>query len=597
MSENEETGAGSGEVTMVDSGSEGGEPDVTPVGAESDTVQPEAPPAEEESAAPAEVATVAETTPDTGTEWGAEATPVAELTPAAEEAPGEAAAVPDDAAILRSDTPAADSSLAASYEAGWVVPPPAGDVWTARPWVNPEEREAEGKAARKRVPRASQATFEPARERDPIAILEAQEADRLPELLPLRHARMAESAFAYYRGTPAVMAFDLSTTPRTDILVQASGDAHLSNFGLFGSPERSLVFDANDFDETLPAPWEWDVKRLAASIVVAGRGNGFGPNQNRVAAMATVRAYREWIARYAGMGLLEVWYAKLTDTDILAAGEATGLLGGREGTARRRVVETFFSKARQRDQMRAFGALTTVVDGRRVILDDPPVVQHVDIPDTTATLEAVFNTYRATLAENRRDFLERYRFVDLALKVVGVGSVGTRCFVMVLEGRDEEDPLILQAKQAEASVMKPYVERSRKLNHGERVVVGQRAMQATPDIFLGWSRGPLGRDYYFRQLWDMKGSVEITTLRPEGLGFYGGICARSLARAHARTGDAVAIAAYLGTRDTFDGAVADFSEAYAEQNERDYRAFVAAIRAGRVSSGEGGRVSVEGSSS
>jgi uncharacterized protein (DUF2252 family) len=481
-----------------------------------------------------------------------------------------------------------DKATAAAYDAAWQADlPPQGPTWTARPWVNPEERAARGREARRRVPRASHAPFEPGPGRDPIAILAAQEQDRLQELVPLRHERMAESPFAYYRGTPAVMAFDLAATPRSDILVQASGDAHLSNFGLFASPERTLVFDANDFDETLPGPWEWDVKRLAASIVIAGRANGFTAAQNRAATMATVRGYRQWMARYAGMRLLDVWYAQITDADIREAGEATGMLAGRTGAERRARLEKVFTKARQRDGMRAFESLTAVVDGRRVILEDPPVVTHVEMPGGAASFEKVFTDYRATMPENRRDFLERYRFVDWALKVVGVGSVGTRCFIFVLEGRDEHDPLILQAKEATASVMEPYVESSGHTNHAQRVVVGQQLMQATSDIFLGWTRGPGGRDFYLRQLWDMKGSVDTTTLLPPGLGFYGGLCGWSLARAHARTGDAAAISAYLGTSDRFDGAIADFSEIYADVNQRDYEVYLAAIKAGRVSTPAG----------
>jgi uncharacterized protein (DUF2252 family) len=475
------------------------------------------------------------------------------------------------------------SPTPAALDAAWAVVPPSGDAWTARPWVHPSERAEAGKAARQRVPRVSHAEFTPRPDRDPIAILAAQEEDRLQDLVPLRHERMAESPFAYYRGTPAVMAFDLADTPRTDIEVQASGDAHISNFGLFASPERTLVFDANDFDETLPGPWEWDVKRLATSVVIAGRANGFSPAAVREATMQAVRGHRQWIGRYAGMRLLEVWYSSITEADLRDAGEATGLLRGRAGVARRKRFDAIFSKARQRDGMRAFESLTGVVDGRRVILDDPPVVTHIGIEGQAAVLEKIFTAYRATLAESRRDFLERYRFVDFARKVVGVGSVGTRCFILVLEGRDENDPLILQAKEATASVLEPHYSPSLHTNHAERVVVGQRLMQATPDIFLGWTKGPAGRDYYMRQLWDMKGSVDTTILQPPGLGFYGGICGWALARAHARSGDSVAISAYLGTSDTFDGAIADFAEAYADVNARDHAAYVAAIEAGNVS--------------
>ncbi len=469
-------------------------------------------------------------------------------------------------------------------DAVWNVAPPSGPAWTARPWVHPIERAEAGKAARKRVPRASHAAFEPRPDRDPIAILAAQETDRLPDLLPLRHERMGESEFPYYRGTPAVMAFDLATAPRTDILVQASGDAHISNFGLFASPERALVFDANDFDETLPGPWEWDVKRLAASVIIAGRTNGFSAKQSREATMAGVRGYRQWMARYAAMRLIDVWYASLTEVDIREAAEATGALQGRDAASRRARFDAIFSKARRRDGMRAFESLTGIVDGRRVILDDPPFVTHVEVDQAGgASLEKAFTDYRASMPENRRDFLERYRFVDFALKVVGVGSVGTRCFILVLQGRDENDPLILQAKEATASVLEPHFAPSVHDHHGQRVVVGQQLMQATSDIFLGWTRGPGGRDFYMRQLWDMKGSVDTTTLQPMGLGFYAGICGRALARSHARSGDAVAISAYLGSSDAFDSAIADFSEAYADVNARDHAAYVAAIEAGKVS--------------
>jgi uncharacterized protein (DUF2252 family) len=479
-----------------------------------------------------------------------------------------------------------DEKKAEELEAAWQGDrQPQGAEWTARPWVEPAARAEKGKAARAQVPRTSHAAFEPAVDRDPIAILEAQEEDRLKQLVPLRHARMAESAFAYYRGTPAVMAFDLASTPNSGIIVQASGDAHLSNFGLFASPERTLVFDTNDFDETLPGPWEWDVKRLAASMVIAGRANGFSAAQNRAVTMATVRGYRQWMARYATMRLLEVWYASITELDIREAGLASGMLTGREAKVRRERLEAIFSKARQRDGMRAFEKLTAIVDDRRVILEDPPVVTHLE--GDVSALQKVFTDYRATMPENRRDFLERYRFVDIALKVVGVGSVGTRCFIILLQGRDENDPLIMQAKEATASVMEPHLGASVHPHHGQRVVVGQQLMQGVSDILLGWTTGPAGRHFYIRQLWDMKGSVETTTLQPPGMGFYGALCGWSLARAHARTGDATAISAYLGTSDRFDGAIADFAETYADVNARDYAAYVAAIEAGRVSVPEG----------
>jgi uncharacterized protein (DUF2252 family) len=479
----------------------------------------------------------------------------------------------------------AGPALAGALASAWAPAAPDGDLWTPRPWVPLEERRAAGRAARKRVPRSSQATLELAPDRDPLMILRAQEQDRLADLIPLRHARMAESPFAYYRGTPAVMAADLGRTPRTDIIVQAGGDSHCGNFGLFASPERRLVFDANDFDETLPAPWEWDVKRLTASIVIAGRANGFDARQNRTVAMETVRSYREWMTRYAGMHLLDVWYAHIGESEIRAALDlaiARSSPSRRVAAHGRASLEAIFRRAKGRDQLKAAAALTRMVDGRRVLVDQPPVLRHVELADGPRVLAQVFEAYRATMTDNRREFLERYRFADWALKVVGVGSVGTRCFVVVLIGSDDDDPLVLQAKEATASVLEGHFDGSVYANHGQRVVAGQRVMQATPDIFLGWARGPGGRDYYFRQLWDMKGSVDTSSLGLQGLGFYGSLCAWSLARAHARSGDAAAIASYLGTADTFDGAIADFSEAYADVNARDHRAFVEAITSGVV---------------
>jgi uncharacterized protein (DUF2252 family) len=342
------------------------------------------------------------------------------------------------------------------------------------------------------------------------------------------------------------------------------------------------VFDVNDFDETLPGPWEWDLKRLAASVIIAGRANGFRPADNRAATMAGVRAYRTWMARYATMDLLDVWYSQITAETIRQSLEATKLGQGPSGAQRSRNLESIFSRARSRDRLRAFNALTTVVDGRRVIKDEPPFIQHVEIPGGAPFLARVFSDYRASMAEDRREFLERYRFVDFALKVVGVGSVATRCFVVLLEGRDDDDPLLLQVKEATESVMEPYVGKSPHRNHGARVVIGQRLMQGTPDIFVGWARGA-ERDFYFRQLWDMKGSVDTAKLVPAGLGLYANLCGWALARSHARSGDATAIAAYLGTSDVFDSAIADFAEAYADQNERDHAAYMAAIAAGRLS--------------
>ncbi len=481
---------------------------------------------------------------------------------------------------------APDAALAAVYDAVWRAEPlPEETRWTARPWVAPSDRAAEGRTARDRVPRPSHAAFTPRPGRDPIAILAAQEADRLQELVPLRHERMAASPFAYYRGTPAVMAFDLADTPRCGILVQASGDAHIANFGLFASPERTLVFDANDFDETLTGPWEWDVKRLATSVVIASRENGYSSApQTRQATLETVRTYRQWMARYATMRLVDIWYATITDGVDPRGG---GVRRAAPGTVRQGPAGAPRGPLQQGTPARRDARVRVAHRRRGRSPGDPrrSAGHHARRARRAGagSLEKVFTEYRASMAENKRDFLERYRFVDWALKVVGVGSVGTRCFIFVLEGRDENDPLIMQAKEATASVLEPHLGASLHPHHGQRVVVGQQLMQAVSDIFLGWTTGPGGRDFYIRQLWDMKGSVDIAALEASGMGFYGGICAWSLARAHANTGDGVAISAYLGTSDRFDGAIADFAEAYADVNERDHRAYVAAIEAGRIS--------------
>jgi uncharacterized protein (DUF2252 family) len=475
---------------------------------------------------------------------------------------------------------------ATDISSAWAPDEPNPERYVPRPWVSSDERAAIGRAGRGRAPRSGVGTLDLAPDRDPIAILTDQERDRLQDLVPIRHGRMAASAFAFYRGAPAVMAADLSRTPTSGLIVQASGDAHISNFGLFASPERSLVFDANDFDETLPAPWEWDVKRLTASVIIAARENGFTPAEARRCTLDAGKAYREAIARHAGMRLLDIWYDKTTAEDIQLQFEEQSRSTGLPVGAKSR-LDALFAKARKKDRLRATQALTTVVDGEWRIVDDPPVVTHPELPGGTEMLRDVFSKYRDTLAQNRRELIERFRFIDFALKVVGVGSVGTRCFIILLEGRDQEDPMILQAKEATASVLEPYTQASEHENHGERVVVGQRLMQTTPDIFLGWTRGPAGRDFYFRQLWDMKGSVDISTLKPIGLSFYAALCARSIARAHARSGDAVAISAYLGTSDKFDGAIADFADEYADQNARDYAEFKAAIADGRIEAAEG----------
>ena len=431
-----------------------------------------------------------------------------------------------------------------------------------------------GRALRRAVPRSSHATWDPAGRRSPLALLEESDRRRLPELVPVRHARMAASPFAFLRGTPAVMAHDLAATPVTGITVQACGDAHLLNFGLFATPERNLSFGLNDFDETLPAPWEWDVKRLATSFVVAARTAGFDQAVGRRAAQAAVCTYREQLARYAGMRLLDVWYSRVDASAIIA------LARGR----RRRVVADRLARAQHHTSLDALPRLTEAVgDGRRFV-EDPPLLTHVE-ECHTGWAEEVLARYRTTLSDERRLLLGRFRTQDAARKVVGVGSVGTRCYVLLLLGDRHDDPLLLQVKQATASVLEPYAGRSRYRHPGHRVVNGQRLLQTASDIFLGWTSDGAA-DYYVRQLWDMKGSVSLDTLDPADLVPYGRLCGWVLARAHARSGDAAAISGYLGTGDRFDRAVADFAEAYADQTEADHAAFV---RSRGSASGEKGR--------
>lgn len=436
----------------------------------------------------------------------------------------------------------------------------------------PEERRLAGRARRTDSPRSSHAAWAPGDDReDPIAILERQAADRVPELLPLRYARMAASPFAFLRGSAAVMAADIATTRPTGLRVQCCGDAHLSNFGLFASPERRLVFDLNDFDETLPGPFEYDVKRLAASVAVAARGNGESSRAVDETARACARRYREAMLAFARMRHLDVWYAR-ADVDAVLATQAT--------VTKR--VQKNLAKARGRTSLQAFSKLTETVDGQVRFRDDPPLVTHVSQFDDRKALEELLHQYRATLPDERRVLADRYELVDIAQKVVGVGSVGTRAFITLNIGRDGDDPLILQAKEATTSVLEPHTGRSRYRQQGKRVVVGQRLMQATSDIFLGWLRGPNGRDFYLRQLRDMKGSAEIEALNLSELTLYAELCGWVLARAHARTGDAAAIAGYLGGGEAFDKAMRDWAHAYADQTERDHEALLAAIDTGRV---------------
>jgi Uncharacterized protein conserved in bacteria len=449
------------------------------------------------------------------------------------------------------------------------------------------ERAAEGKAARSQAPRSAHAAWEPPAGRaDPVEVLESQARSRVPELVPIRYGRMAVSPFTFFRGAAAVMAADLAGTPASGLRVQTCGDAHLSNFGAFAAPDRTLVFDLNDFDESLPGPWEWDVKRLAASFAIAGRANGFKRKERRAAVLAAAREYREAMRKFAAMRNLEVWYARLDAETILRD------LRSEDPRAVRR-VEKGASKARAKDHLRALDRLTHTVDGELRIVSDPPLIVPVEelLPDDESrdveqVLRGILDSYTSTLQGDRRHLLEGYRFRHLARKVVGVGSVGTRAWIALLTGRDDRDPLFLQAKEAEASVLEPYAGESEFDNHGQRVVEGQRLMQAASDSLLGWcpAVGFDGqeRDFYVRQLWDWKRSAEIETLPPQGLAIYGRMCGWTLARAHARSGDPVAIGSYLGSGDAFDTAIAEFSELYADQSERDHAALVEAIGSGRI---------------
>jgi uncharacterized protein (DUF2252 family) len=442
-----------------------------------------------------------------------------------------------------------------------------------------QQRRERGRAARQKIPRSSHAAWAPAPDRpDPVDLLEAQANNREPDLVHIRYARMTPSPFTFMRGAAITMAHDLAGTPNTGIQAQLCGDCHLLNFGLYASPERTLLFDVNDFDETLPGPWEWDVKRLATSLVVAGRDHGFDNADCRRAAREAVRSYQQRMAEYSEMGDLEVWYSRVKAEQIF---DLT-----RESKTMKRAKKTM-RKARGRDSLQARSKLTTVVDGQRIIVDDPPLLVRVVDEGLREQIDDILQIYRSTLQDDRRHLLNQYRFVDLAIKVVGIGSVGTRDYIVLLEGRDEDDPLFLQVKEAEASVLESYLPKSIYKNHGHRVVAGQRLMQAASDIFLGWLQAPTGRNFYWRQLRDMKGSARVETMSPDELAVYAGFCGWALARAHARSGDRVQIAAYLGKSKRFDKAIADFAKAYADQIERDHAALRAAVKSGRVA-GEAG---------
>ncbi|MEU7028341.1 DUF2252 domain-containing protein [Streptomyces sp. NPDC046275] len=444
--------------------------------------------------------------------------------------------------------------------------------------ATPSERAAVGKAARKRVPRSSHGRWIPSSQRpDALTVLERQSVDRVKELVPIRYGRMAVSPFAFLRGAAAVMAADLAAQRHTGLTVQLCGDAHLLNFGVYASPERTLLFDVNDFDETLPGPFEWDVKRLAASVTVAALQNGTTRAKAHRAAQVAAEAYRLAMRRLAGLGELDVWYERI------AADDLTPLVRGADRTR----MEQRLARARRRTSLQALAKLTTTDDsGQRRITEDPPLLERVADLDRVA-LGKIFSDYRSSLSEERRLLLDRFHFVDAARKVVGVGSVGTRCFILLLQGRDDGDPLFLQIKEAGGSVLEPYLAPSAFAHHGRRVVCGQRLTQAASDIFLGWMTGPEQRHFYWRQLRDMKGSAEVETMSPSVLREYARLCGRALARAHARSGDRIAIAAYLGSSDVFDRAVADFALRYAAQNADDYSALSAAIAAGVVTAAPG----------
>jgi len=483
-----------------------------------------------------------------------------------------------------------------------------------------DERKAKGLEARDRTPLSSHTKWRPAADRpDPVALLEEQNRTREPDLVPVRHGRMMVSPFTFYRGAAKIMATDLKDTPVAGLEAQLCGDAHLSNFGAFASPERILLFDLNDFDETLPGPFEYDVKRMAASFTIAGRNNRFSKADIRAATLASVTAYREAMAEFAQMRTMDIWYAHLDEHELIsgirglvtdAASEAKGAKKEKQRKkekkdqmeekqakqAEKRAVQAV-EKAHTRDSLQALSKLGELVDGRYRIVSQPPIV--VPLRDLAATyglsageaergIHERFRNYRGTLQDDRRHLLEQFQIVDAARKVVGVGSVGTRAFIVLLEGRDAQDPLFLQIKEATASVLEPYVRKSRYRQHGERVVQGQRMMQAASDIYLGWTKGlDESRHFYWRQLRDMKGSAIVEAMTPFALTFYARTCGWTLARAHARSGDPVATAEYLGDSAEFDNSITDFSERYADQNERDYQEFVVAIKAGRLEALEG----------
>jgi uncharacterized protein (DUF2252 family) len=474
---------------------------------------------------------------------------------------------------------------------------PFASSWR-RARLTADERIARGRAARRETPRSEHGRWEPAPDRpDPVVLLEEQAATRVPDLVPIRHGRMLVSPFTFYRGAAAIMAADLAVTPVSGITVQLCGDAHLSNFGVFGTPERQMIFDINDFDETLPGPWEWDVKRMAASFEVMGRFRGFSPDSRNAIVAAGVREYRERMRRAAGMGTLGVWYDQL-DAGVLLKLVRQQVRVKRLDKKSARRAEQHVADAYSRDSTRVFAKRAGEVAGELRIVANPPLIVPVEDlivsgsewEDPAPLIKKLLSSYRRTLGHQGHP-LEEFRYVHAARKVVGVGSVGTRCYILLLTGRDEQDPLFLQVKEAQASVLEPYAGHSAYPHHGQRVVMGQRLMQAATDIFLGWQRikglDGVTRDYYVRQFHDWKGGADVERLRVPGATVYARFCGATLARAHARWGDRIGIASYLGQGDLFDRAIAEFATAYADQNERDYQAFTKAVNSGRLTAQTG----------
>ncbi|WP_084622186.1 DUF2252 domain-containing protein [Demequina oxidasica] len=460
----------------------------------------------------------------------------------------------------------------------------------ALPHPTVDERRAVGRAARTKTPRHSLGAWQSPQDRaDPVALLMSQETTRVAHLIPVRHARMATSAFAFYRGAALVMAADLATRPRSGLHVQLCGDAHLSNFGVFAAPDRSLVFDVNDFDETHPGPFEWDVQRLATSFILAARENGMSNKAGAAAAEVVCSSYRQSIAKFAERRELDVWYHRIDVNALLGASKdaSDATRKAKKLTKEQQQVAHAESKARLRDAWSAVSKITEVVDGKRQFRHDPPLLLRIDVTDDLrAVINSLFHEYRATLQEDRQALLKRYEVVDFGHKVVGVGSVGLLAFVLLLRGRDEDDLMVLQVKQAQASVLEAFTQKSAFTKQGHRVVTGQRLMQAASDSFLGWIDGPAGRNYYVRQLRDMKWAPDPSSLTGKRLSRYASRCGMTLARAHARSGDAIALSAYLGSGTAFDKATSAFALSYADQAEQDFDAFVAAIADDRLSSHE-----------